>query len=202
MSRIWFVLTVAVLLAVAAGVSRADTISENFNELTPTLNVTSSVGAFTVTSGNVDIVGGATFGYLCVSPESGNCIDMDGNTEGTISTGMLTLAPGTYNLSFDLIGSQRGNTTSTTASLGGLYDHTFTLASGDDTDGIVSTMFTVNSTTSAPLIFSSNTPGYAGALLDNVDLSVVPTPEPASLSMLAFGLIGVFGFRRRIPGLR
>lgn len=83
--------------------------------LTPMLNST-NIGAFTVTSGAVDVVGGTVFGYLCVAPETGNGVDLDGSTgaAGQISTANLSLAPGVYNLRFNLIGSQRGSTTSTT----------------------------------------------------------------------------------------
>lgn len=92
-------------------------LSENFDELTLALAVT-DVGAFNAVDGtNVDIVGGGVFGYLCVSPESGNCVDMDGsngNPQGILqSKTATTLDAGvTYLLSFDLIGSQRGSTAS------------------------------------------------------------------------------------------
>jgi hypothetical protein len=125
-------------------VSRADILSENFNELSPTmLNATSPVGVFNVTAGSVDLLGGAVFGGLCAAPESGNCVDMDGSTgaAGQLTSAPLTLTPGSYTLSFDLIGSQRGVTDSTTVTLGSLYDQTFVLASSDVTDGIVSITF-------------------------------------------------------------
>ena len=98
---------------------------------------------------------------------------------GQISSGTLTLTPGTYTLSFDLIGSQRDFTDSTTVTLGSLYDETFLLGKGDDTDGIVSDTFTVSSPTTVQLVFTSNTASNYGSLLDNVDL--VATPEPSHL---------------------
>lgn len=197
-------LTILALVLAAPNVSKADALSENFNELSTSLNAT-NLGAFTLVSGSVDVIGGALFGSYCAAPESGNCLDLDGSVGpsapgGSISSGMLTLTPGTYTLSFDLVGTVPGLTTSTTVSLGSFYNQTFVLPGGDTTDGIVSTSFTVNSTTMVPLIFTSNTPGTGGALLDNVDL--VQTPEPASLSLLALGLFGIVGLKRKALGAR
>jgi hypothetical protein len=194
-SKFFKVLAVALLLIWPA-VSKADTINENFNELPTSLNAT-NLGAFTVTSGTVDVVGGAFFGSLCAAPESGNCVDLDGSNgqAGQISSANLTLTPGTYILSFDLIGSQRGVNTSTTVTLGTLYDQTFLLSSSDITSGIVDATINVGTTTVAPLIFTSNTPGNAGALLDNVSL-VSSVPEPATLSFLGIGLAALMFCRR------
>jgi hypothetical protein len=102
----------------------ATILSENFNELTDQLSAT-SVGAFQAMGGtNVDIVGpGNGFAGLCASPESGSCVDMDGSggaSQGILQTvsAILLLPAIDYFLSFDLIGSQRGTTASTTVTLG------------------------------------------------------------------------------------
>jgi len=102
---------------------------------------------------------------------------------------------GTYTLSFDLIGSQVAPTTSATVTLGS-YDQTFILATGDNVDGIVSVPITFDSPTVTSLVSTSNTPGDYGAILDNVSLTPVGTPEPATLSLMALGLAGLM-LRRR-----
>jgi hypothetical protein len=50
-----------------------------------------------------------------------------------------------------------------------------------------------------PTVFTSNTPGNIGALLDNVSLTLamVATPEPTTLALLGFGLFGLIVGRRR-----
>lgn len=150
--------------------------AENFDELTPQLDVT-SVGPFHAIDGtNVDIVGDGVYGELCQPPTSGNCIDLDGtdgDSQGVLQTvNGIMLQPGTnYYLSFDLIGSQRGNTTSATVDFGP-YHRTFVLTSNDDSSGIVTNaLVTVNTETMAFLTFTSNTPGNVGTLLDNVSIS-------------------------------
>lgn len=203
-SSVRFLLCLPALLLMT-GVVHADTIfSENFNEVTPALGVTTA-GAFTAINGtNVDVVGPADgFGYLCQAPASGNCVDMGGtggkNPSGDIElTTSLNLAPGTYYLSFDLIGSQRGTTTTTTVEFGS-YTQTFTLASDDLTSGIVTDQAINWDGGPIQLRFVDNSPANnIGALLDNITIAdASPVPEPESLVLLATGLIGGAGLLRR-----
>ncbi len=155
----------------------------------------------------MDIVGGNLYGGLCAGPESGNCVDLGGS--GGKAYGQLTLATtlnlaaGTYNLSFDLIGSQRGGQTSTTVNFGS-FSQTFLLNSSDVTSGIFSQAITL---TGGPtqLEFLNNGVGdpNAGALLDNVSITSGSNPppavtqEPATLTLLATGLLGAAGTLRR-----
>ena len=141
------------------------------------------------------------FGFLCQPPESGNCIDMDGgrgsgDPQGQLQSNMLFPA-GSYLLSFDLIGSQRGTTAATTVTFGN-YNQTFTLMSNDDSSGIVVNQpVTLNSP--GYLLFASDTPGAIGDLLDNVVVSTTSTttPEPSSLLLMGPALLVAIRFRRR-----
>ena len=176
-------------------------LSENFDKL-PVAMATASAGAFhTVNGTNVDLVGGSVFGSLCHPPASGNCIDLDGTggkSQGVLqSVNPFMLEPGMkYYLSFNLIGSQRGNTTSTTVTFGP-YHRTFVLASNDDSSGIVrSALVAVNVRTPAFLTFTSNTPGEMGAVLDNV--SITSSPSPAWWWLLVVLLIAVLIIGRRL----
>jgi len=193
------------LCVVPVSVHASTIFNENFDELSTGLGVT-SVGGFNAIGGtNVDIVGpGNGFGALCASPESGNCVDLDGtggNPQGILQTvSSITLMPGVdYFLSFDLVGSGRGVTTSTSVAFGP-YSHTFTLLSGDDSSGIVTNqLVTVSTNTVANLTFTSNTPGEEGSVLDNVLITTSPAsvPEPSGAILLESGLVICLALARK-----
>jgi hypothetical protein len=190
MKRVVVFSALALSLTVLSGTSQASIIfSENFDTVPVVLNTTGTIGNFTVTSGNVDIVGTNptnNFGSLCVAPESVNCVDLDGNTEGQITSAVITLPIGSYALAFDLNGSQRGNTTSTTVTFA-TFSHTYTLLSGDTNS--FSVPITITTAGTSQIVFTSNTPGGLGSLIDNVSVTSVPEPASILLMMGALSLL-------------
>jgi hypothetical protein len=200
--RLLFAFVAVTLCGLSTSLYGGVILNETFDGLTPGETIT-SVGSFNTIGGtNVDIVGnqnGSFFPTLCASPESGNCVDMggtNGNPQGQLQS--TTLFPaGSYFLSFDLIGSQRGISASTTVTFGN-YSQLFTLGSADNSSGII-----VNQpvTLSSPgnLLFVSNTAGFVGNLLDDVVVSTATSsvPEPSSLLLVGSALLAGIVSRTR-----
>jgi hypothetical protein len=204
LSRLKYFLVLVPFLALTAVPMHADTfLSDNFDSLTPALGVTSAGDFYTVGGTNVDIVGAANgWGWLCAAPESGTCVDLGGtggDPYGQLVT-VLDLAPGTYDLAFDLIGSGRGDDTTTLVTFG-TYSQTFTLASDDTTTGIVNVDVVIAGGLTQLEFVDVSGPENIGALLDNVTVSSAsdppPVPEPSSLMLLGTGILVAAGFLRR-----
>lgn len=188
-------------LAIVPGASAATIFTDGFNAATnPGLTVTTTVGNFNVVAPtNVDLLGpgtGTNYGYLC-SPGATQCVDLNGTggtSSGIIQSNIL-FAPGSYLLSFDLIGSGRGPTTSTLVTFGN-YSQTFTLTTSDTTTGnIFNLPVTVGAGGSYLQFEDLNGNTNQGSVLNTV--SVATTPEPSSLALLGSGILSAVGVMSR-----
>lgn len=158
------------------------------------LNYT-SFSNWTVSEGTVDVVASGNYSIGCAGGD-GKCVDLDGSTgnAGILRSIALTLDPGTYTLSFDISGNQRGHADdSMVVTLGGFLDETFTLSASDPWQTIIRSI-TVTAETTDYLVFNHDGGDNIGILLDNVSL----VPEPGTLALIGLGLISLGGARFRI----
>jgi hypothetical protein len=192
--RLVGLMALAVLLGpFSPGAQAAPLLSDNFNSENGgvgRLNYTNFAN-FNVTAGSVDLIGNGFFDFY---PGHGLYVDLDGSTgqAGTL-TSMLTFAPGAYQLSFELGGSQRGVLDHVMVRFGD-FSQQFTLQSADPL-----TLFSlaVTTSTAGPLSFQNVEPGDIGAILDNVTVTAnASVPEPSTLALMTLGGLCMAGWRR------
>jgi hypothetical protein len=189
---------IGVLLVACGTIQNANAttlLSDDFNAESQVENYTAFTN-WTVTAGTVDVVG-PSFGYDPL-PGNGAYIDLDGSSPGNNPAGQLTsnlsFGPGTYTVSFDLAGNNRGFPAKTTTIQLGSFFTSLTLAA---TDPFTFYSYTF-STTGGPLIFTeTGVSDNTGNLLDNVTVSATPLPAALPLFTTGAGLMGLFGWRRK-----
>ncbi len=133
-----------------------------------------------VTDGTVDLLGtdagGQAFNDL--KPGNGLYVDLDGSTFGNAgkleSKTDFVLAPGTYELTFDLAGSQGSDVNAVTVSLGTAFSEAITRAATAPFSTETRTI-TVTSATSGKIIFDQAGGDTRGALLRKVKLTNTTT---------------------------
>lgn len=185
-------LAVTAALVASAGAQAAPVWSDNFDANALATNSVPA-GWYIGNAGTVDVIGAPAFFDLL--PGNGRYIDLDGsnNLAGKLTTD-LTLAAGTYTVTFDLAGNQRDGTTDPVSVMFGTTSGSYSLAPSAGFSSHSLTFTTDGSTFS--LSFLDGRDGNVGALLDNVSISAVP--EAGNLSMMLAGIAALgFAARRR-----
>jgi hypothetical protein len=135
-------------------------------------------GAWTVEGGTVDLIGrGSDWDFI---PGHGLYVDLDGDrpdgihfeSGALVSRRAFELSAGTYELSFRIAGSQRGDANTTVVSLGSLWNESFTLAP-DAPFQTVTRRIRVRNAAEARLRFENRGADGFGLLLDDVRLARV-----------------------------
>jgi MYXO-CTERM domain-containing protein len=205
MSRKLSVLAFAVVAMVSMSAFAGTVLSDDFNGENggaPTLNYT-GFAKWDVTAGAVDLIGNGYYDFL---PGNGLYIDMDGSTSqaGTMVSKQLPVGAGTYDLSFDLAGNQRGgidDSVIVTAKVGGaaVYSEVFAFPYFQPFTKITRS-FAVVDPGMLELSFAGTGGDNVGMLLDNVNVSTSAVPLPAAgwAGLALLGGIGALRLRRKL----
>lgn len=196
-----FAIALAASAAFAGPASAAVVFSDNFNGYSASQVPWDGNGVW-VTGRSVDLVKSGEYNITCAGG-TGNCVDLSGDRAGTISKS-LTLAPGTYSLTFDYTGNQLDAfggpwpQIGFTASVGSLSQHIGPLVNNSSTFQTFTGRFTVSGMAPVTLSFAQDSGGdqYRGSILDNVSIAGVPEPTTWAMMILGFGAVG-FAMRRR-----
>lgn len=178
---------IAGIVAITAGAQAGILFSDSFDAEhagSASLNY-SGFANWSITRGTADVIGN---GNWDLSPDAGHGIyvDLDGSTglAARMASVPFALDPGDYELSFQLAGSQRGDTNTVHVSFLD-YSQTIALASNAPFTTFTAPI-TVSAATSGSIVFDHDGGDNIGLLLDNVELRSVPSPSGGgALAILA-----------------
>ena len=188
-----------------SGAQAAVVFSDDFNSYAYQLNWVPPANWSAPGPGTVDLIGQTTtttgFNFY---PGNGGYVDLNGSNglPGSLQT-LMSFAPGTYTLSFDLGGNARGDVDKTTTITLGNFSQNITLGSSSPLQ-----LYTYTFTTTGGMLDFADLAGgngNIGNILDNVTVMTSAVPEPSTWAMMILGFFGV-GFmayrRNNRPVLR
>jgi len=203
--------TLLSLALLAAPAAAAPIFFDTFEDDAIGLGIDTELVNWTVTAGNLDVVGpGTQWRKLCA--DSTQCLDMDGTPgdNASITTkSTFDLAAGNYAFSFDY-GNNRDDNNWMSWSLDGLSLGS-TVLSDSSMNGtytsVLQNFILDSAVNNVSITFTGGGPAsYGGTVLDNVLLDFTPNvvggvttvPEPSSLLLLSMGLatVALRRFRR------
>jgi choice-of-anchor C domain-containing protein len=174
------------------------------NPLFQTFNAGQSFGGWTVSGGSVDLING-----YWNAAEGFQSVDLAGNSEGTIKQDIQNATGSQFHLTFSLSGNTDGQPglKQVLVSFGGVsktFNFLATLDGNHSLNWVTETWDITTADNTRTLSFGdvSGSPGYYGAVLDNVSLEAAVVPEPGTmfagaLLLLPFGASAIRILRRK-----
>lgn len=165
----------------------------NYSTLLPGSN---DIDGWAIESGSIDYIGS-----YWTAAQGARSIDMSGNGHGSISQ-ILSTTPGyKYAVEFSLAANPDSGGSPfklMEVTTGAINQHYFVaINQGRPLDWIDYAFFFTANSSSTKLTFTSLENSAWGPALDNVRVSVNSTPIPPAVFLLATGLIGLFGIKRK-----